>query len=489
MSGEKYKTISESEYNRLRREAMAATTERERARALERLNLRLAESAKAAERTNAALSARINSLNSKIDAAKKDASDLKKKLYDTVDATNKAMEAQRIQFEKKLADTHKTFADVLDRNNRRIEQVIEQQGEELRDEIADVKKKTAAAVATLHQQIGALAELVGDPNEVVSMAQDHLDVAQELLAAAAAHRHALLLPGQYEKVADVLKNAKSNVALGAKNKAAASAALISGQTAFDAAKKFYDDVIAAETEWAAKLAFAMEALASAEARINANSKMAWDKKEQDVDFWSNSGLTKLQDLTEKLREQLENPDKVNQLTCQDLEDIAANAQLIADDADQVLTGALLAITGSDQRIGLAVQLAKDLRKYVGMETLVDHGYEGNDQRASNMIHLKNSSTGFEAVITLIPELTDGKCGWRVETRIVNPGTNAQVAADFDKALTAVAAKHGLQSKGAIPLDTKAAEAVADWGKRTKVQVPAIATPGADQINKKLSAKT
>jgi hypothetical protein len=481
MSGEKYKTITESEYNRLRRDALAATTERERAAALERLNARLAESARAAERANNALNARVSTLNAKIDAANKTASDVKKELYDTIKATNKALSDQRTTFERELKKTRSDFADVLDRNNRHIEDVIKKNNDALHKEINSLRTETKTAVKDLNTKISTLAEKVGDPHKVTAMAQDHLDVAKELLAEAEKHRHQLLLPGQYDKVAGEVAKAAKNVLLGTKNPAAASAALISGQDAFAAAKQFYDDLLAAENEWNARLAFALDALASAEARIGANKTVTAWEEEFDVDHWTNGGLKKLQDLTTALRRQLEDPAQVNKLSCKDLEDIASSAQLITDDADHILTGALIALECSDERANLAADLAEELAQKAGLEQIKADGYEGNDQRAANMIHLKNGTTEFEVIITLTPDFSNGQCGWRAETSIVNPGNSAASAAAFDKELKAVMSSHGLSGNCPIPVDSTAAQAVKDWKEREKVHVPAVATPGADTI--------
>ena len=269
-----------------------------------------------------------------------------------------------------------------------------------------------------------------------------------------------------------MKKAYATVELADNNPAFASAAFVDCRNAFESAAMFHSDLLAAEAEWSAKHALALQALATAEAQIEEKKKMEFDGEERDVNFWSNNGLGKLRNRVDQLRGTLENPAVAQHLSCADLDGIAASAQLITNDAEAVLGGAYYALGCSDQRAGVAESLAEAMAKKMGMEPVAD-GYEGNDWRAANMIHLKSGTTGFEVVIILTPILENNKCGYNAETHIVNRGSNFNDAATFESELADVMKKHGLHGTGAIPVDAEVVKKVERWEEHTKVKVPAV----------------
>ena len=473
MSGVKYRTISDTEYRSLTNRANQGTIEAQRRAAAERANRQLTKDLEAARSYNSSLAGRIDNLDKKLTAANTTATNLRKELNQTVANSNKALKEQATNFEKKLATTRKDFADAMDKNNRRIEQVISDNNKAIRSEIDTLRSDTKKDLDALNTKVTDLSKKVGDPAKVVDMARDYLAVAQELLDDAKNFRHEMFLPGQSDNVAAAIKKAESSIALGTANPAAASAALVNGQDAFDAAKKFHDDLLAAETEWAAKLSATLEALTAAEAQIQANAKVDFAGEEMDVDHWSNGGLKKLQDLANNLRKQLEDKDSASKLSIADLDAIASGAQLIADDSDQVLTGAFFALECSDDRAGLAADLVDELAGKAGLEIVKQEGYEGGDQRAANMVHLKNGTTGFEVVITLIPVMVDGKCGYEARTEIVNEGTNAAIKNSFDKALKEVMKDYDLIGNCPIPVNPKREDELKNWEKRKTTTVATV----------------
>ena len=492
MSGRKepIKTISQSEYDRLLEQARQAEDARRKAEAERRAKKQLEEDLRVAKNYNKDLENRIKNIGTDLAATKKDASDTKKELIATVEKTGKALKNLSDDCNKKVADLANDVANTIDKNNRRIEQVIERNSDEIRGEIATLRNQTQTQLTKVKIAIKNLADQVGDPNKLVDMGKDYLDVALELIAKLRDSRHAMFCPGRMEDVITAAEKAENQIKIAIGNLANASNAFLTGESAFESAHKLFEDVATAETLWQSKLALALEALTSAECEIASREKLLLEDcegkiKELDTDFWSEGALAKLKEQIGDLRAILSVKDKAQKLSFEDLDGIAKLSEIIITDSENIRTGAFLSILKSQERADLANDLATDLADKAGLTVIKKEGYESDDKRAANLVHLANGTTGFEVVITLKPTFENGISGIVAETEIINPGTSQIVATDFEATLREVMGDYGLGGHSPIPENPCKEQEIRNWEERDKALTIATITanPGiANQIN-------
>lgn len=487
MSGVKTRTITESEYQRIIRQARAAEDARRRAEAERRAKEQIANDLRVAKTYNKDLENRIKTIGNNLAEVEKEASDTKKQLIATIQKTNDALKNQSDRYDKKLADLANDMADAMDKNNRRIEQVINQNTTEIKREIDTLRKQTQEDINAVKKSISGLAKKVGDPQALIDAGKDYLDIALELIASLKDSRHAMFFPGEMDKVIAAADKAKNHIKDAIKNPANASNALLTGEEAFDAAQKLYQDVADAETLWKSKLALALEALTTAQAEIEAREEITLkDANDKDIkldaDFWSEGALTKLKEQVGSIREILLDEEKAKKLTFNDLDGIADLSKDIIDDSEEIRAGAVFAILNSEERVCLAEDLANDLVDRAGLTIIKAEGYEGDDMRAANLIHLKNGTTGFEVVITLKPTFKNGKCGYEAETDIINEGSSKKDAEVFDDVLKQIMGRYGLVGNNPIPVKPEKENEIRGWQEREKAQSVSTVTANPNIIN-------
>ncbi len=478
MSGRKTRTIDEREYFRLREEARKAESERRRAEAERRAKEQMEKDLRIAKTYNKDLENRIKSIGASLDATNAAASAIKQQLIDTVKKTNIALKNHESNVEKKLAAMGDTFADAMAENNRRVEQVINKNTAELRADMKALKNATHNQIAAVKAQIADLAAKVGDPGVLIAAGSDYLDIALELIGQLEGSRHALFCPGEMEKVVAAAQKAKKYIEGALANPAGASTAQLLGEQAFDAAHKLYQDVAEAESLWKAKLALALEALSAAQAEIETRETIVLKDTDGedislDTNYWSEGALESLKTQIAKVREVLLDEEKAKKLSFDDLDGITTLAGDICDDSAAIRDGAVFAVLSSQERVNLAYDLTNELEAQAGLTTIKAAGYEGEDMRAANLIHLKNGTTGFEVVITLKPTFENGRCGYVAETDIVNAGDNKSDADTFDEVLKDVMNRYGLAGNNPIPVNPEKKDDIKDWTERDAQTVSTV----------------
>lgn len=481
MSGRKTRTITETEYQRILRQAREAENARKRAEAEKRAKEQVEKDLRVAKTYNKDLETRIANIGANLKATQNEASEIKKKLIDTVNKTNEALKKQSDTFDKKLTDLGNGMADALDKNNRRIEQVIKKNTDEIKEDINALREQTKVDIDAVKKTVAALSNKVGDPGALIDAGRDYLDIANELIAQLKDSRHAMFFPGEMQKVLEAIEKAKNHIKLAQDNPANASNARLTGESAFESAHKLFQDVAEAETLWKAKLALALEALTTAQSEIEAREEIVLKGTEGkdvqlDADFWSEGSLTKLKEQIDNIRRVLMDKDAAEKLNFDDLDGITGLAKDIIDDSEDIRNGAVFAILSSQERASLALKLKNDLINQVGLTTVKAKGFEGDDRRAANLIHLKNGTTGFEVVITLKPVFKNGKCGYEAETDIINVGSSQKDAEVFDQILKKIMGNYGLVGDNPIPVMPEKAKTTKNWKEREKAQTVSTVTP-------------
>ena len=489
MSGVKSKTLSIGDYNRLVNNAnkaleaeRRARTAEQRAKAEKDRNDKLAADIRAQDRYHGQLATRIDSMSSQLASAQKTASDTQQKLIQTVNSTNAALKQQQDNFTRALNNTRNDFANAMDKNNKAIADVINKNNTAIKNEINALKAET-------DQKIDDLKKQVGNPDTVLEDSADNIQVAKQLVDSVKELRDEMLLPGRKTAVISSISTAESALEAAKQNPAKASAALIRAQDAFKDAHDFYRDLIAAENEWASKLSATLQALSAAEDGIKENEKIRVeglvDKNGNplpasvfETDHWSDGGLSELKDTVSSLKGTL-NSEGAKNITPDELDDIVSQAQLIADEAHSIMCDSFCAVTISSERNKTIKKIGEALAEKCALTTRIQAGYEGSDQRAASIMHLKNDATGFEACIILSTEFENGNHSVKADTTIINPGNNKDAAENFEEALSEIMQAHGFNSQGApIQVNKEKAKEVENWRTKDKSKVKTVQTISA-----------
>ena len=449
MSGRKtsYTRISVDELARLRRQANSAATLAGSNRAMEAL----ARSTDAFMRQQ---QDRINQLNDTIDslnrtvsnqnaAASKECQQLRAQLQATIRNTNQALQEMAARNQQELNTLNREFQQGLARNqadtirmidesNRRMEQALTTAVSSLEQEIGSVSSRMNQVERELEETARQLGIMVHSDAALLEMAREYADTARLLNDDSAnSFRTELLLPGRLAAARGLLRQADQDIADAAGDLPTnASVARQNARAAVEEALRLHEDLVRAEQVWQAHYQAAQQALNTAEAQRVASSRLQLDNDGQplevDVDHWSNGDLSALDDRIAALRQQLEQADG---LSLSDLDGIRQAGVQVAHEILEASEFATVAFYASQDRADIAQDVADHMWDALALAIQSD-GYQGDDQRGAHRIHLKNPDTGFEMVVTQIPELDEnGGLGNRLESDILDYGTNNRQEGD------------------------------------------------------------
>lgn len=436
MSGRKTITVDSADYNRLRQQAARATTLTQANNALNQMNQALTNSMNQANSRINTLNSNINSLNTQLrnvqDHASKEVMALRTQLQNTIRdsnarlaevAENNRREMNRVQenFSNALDQTRRDTAAAIAANNRHIENVIDENN-----------RRITAAIDQSNRRIDAVSARVDDINEIITSCQNDLNrmreiaaeftnTARMLLDDARKYRCELLLPGELKEVEDALRDALNEQAGPAINAPVAQRA---SRQAYESALNFHERIIQAEQEWILRHRAAQESVAQAVGRIEASRSVTQEDTQfpVDVDHWSEGDLSELADDAEDLLAMLD--EETDRLTLRDLDQIRVTGQWLEHETVETTAFALGAIEASQDRVCAAQEIADILGDTNGMYT-VDHGYQGNDMRGAHRIHLCNSVTGLNLVITQSrSQGANSQPGECFEVEVTDPGTSS-----------------------------------------------------------------
>lgn len=442
MSGIKttYTTISDNELRLLRQRAAQATNLQQANQLLNQLGAK--NDAALADYRN-----RINNMNATIDqlnqrlaqqgaAATKEAQALRQQLRDTVRESNDRMQAamrksseqmrvMQNSFHEELAQTRQDVADTIDANNRRIEAALRQTSQHLSREMEEMQDRISKDMAGLQSQLDSVETVVRASAEnqgvLLDMAREYSRMAQELLADIQDnYRAELLCPGRLTQVRATYETGDRDIALAEKIPENSSTARASARQALEAAMTLHQDVIRAEQEWALHYQVAKQTLNTAQVQLEASRFLDLPEEGDvsvDVDRWTDGDLSAIESRLGALDRQLENAEG---LSLKDLDGVQAAGLQISREVDDASLFALEAFFASQDRGEIAQDIANQL--YTHGLTVLDHCYQGSDQRSAHRLHLINRVTGLEIVITQVPESRDGTIVNRLESDILNYGS-------------------------------------------------------------------
>ena len=452
MSGRKttYITISDDELRRIREQAARATSLQESNRLLNLLSASN-EAALAEYRTRIrTLNSNIESMNRRIAeqgaAASREAQALRTQLQQTVRESNARIQEEARKNEQHIREMHQGFsrelsttkrefsealdqtrsdmAEALDANNRRIESAMRQNNQRMESEMRGLETRLNGEMQEIRLQLDSIEDTVSSTahNQTVllDMAREYEGAVDMIIADIQSnYRVELLCPGRLKPVLQALQSCQSEIRDAERMPQNAAIARREARQALEEAFHLRQDVIQAEQEWNLHFEAARQMLGAASAQLEASREIDLPDETDisvDVDTWTAGDLTAIEERLDSLNGQLDNSDE---LTISDLEGVQSAGMQISREIDDTSMFAVEAFYASQDRADIAQDIANQLTE-MGLLTIVDYGYQGNDQRAAHRLHLRNNVTEFEIVITQTPFIQDnGTIANRLESDIIN----------------------------------------------------------------------
>lgn len=466
MSGRKttYTTISDDELRRIRDQAARATSLQESNRLLNQLSasneLALAEYRNRIQTLNH----NIESMNRRIAeqgaATSREAQALRAQLQQTVRESNARIQEESRKNEQNIREMHQSFsealdqtrlnvAEVLDVNNRRIENAMRQNNQMMESEIRNLERRLNEDMHEIQSQLNMIESLVNNAahNQAVllEMAHEYGSTADMVIADIQEnYRVEILCPGRLNHVLQVFQSYQSEIKDAERIPENSATARREARQALEEAFQLREDVIRAEQEWRLHFEATRQMLDVAAAQLEASSEIDLHDGidvSVDTDTWTAGDLTALRERLDSLDEQLANSEE---LDVTGLDRIQSAGMQISREIDDTSMFAVEAFYASQDRVDIAQNIACQLSD-MGL-TIVDHSYQGNDQRAAHRLHLRNNVTGFEIVITQTPTIqTNGTIENRLESDIISYGSlNEEYGDDIAHEVLSSMADIGLQ---------------------------------------------
>ncbi|MBQ5825704.1 MAG: hypothetical protein IIW48_12985 [Clostridia bacterium] len=305
--------------------------------------------------------------------------------------------------------------DSIESNNQFITDAINRSNQALTDMINDVRANTAAAIAAVNNRLDVLNN---GATELLNSAYEYMLQVRNLQNAIAGTRHEMLLPGRYARVRDAVNLAESNVALAQTNPMNTPVARDRARAAFEESIRFLEEIAIAEQEWQAQLAIT-EQISSIVAEQIESSRTIEPRpgKEQDVDYWSNNGISDNFADYEKLRDVLKKPDR---LTTEQLADLQQAFGQLSESVDTTVANAFARCATSQNITVVAERIHRELNAVAGLRVTA-HSFEGGDNRG-NYRYILQAETGLTVVVTI--SVTESEEGLEIkpEADIVGYGT-------------------------------------------------------------------
>ncbi len=476
MSGRKYTTVTigADELARLRRQAAEAASISESTQAMRQLLEADGRIMQDQQQRMQDMRTRISSLTSQYEqtfaAATRERQLLHCQLQETIQDTNQALQhmadqttarlqeisdQNRRDLQQGLAAAHNETVNLISDQAERTAHVLQALDADLTRQIGTVNGRVDAVERNLEHTAAEVGALLTSNNALLELAREYEETAENL-AEAIEQRFdlAVLLPGRLARVQRTIASARSEIDATGRMPTNAPVARHKAREATEAALQLQEDAIRAENAWQAALTSADEALSIAGAQIDACAHMTCKDDEGvtpvDADYWTNGDLGRLRDRLAGLKEQVEHA-RENRLNAQDLEGLRDAAAQICTEVDECSQFALVAFLASQDRANFAQDIADTMREQLQLE-VVSYGYQGKDRRAGFRIHLKNPVTGFEMVVTQYPVSLDGQIANRLESDILDYGTENEAAGDD-------IARRALQSLGEYSVCVNSIETV------------------------------
>lgn len=418
------------------------------------------------------------------DAASKQARDLNEALADEIRNRNNAIAAVETKARENLNRAMETV-------NRSIENVRD----DLNDRIQSMRADVQMQIGSMQSEIATIdAQL----NNMQSTDQENRERAEVL------YRNAVALDARIKSIPlqhsgltvmeiNNLDQLNGNADFDINNKLGTGyVAFLSSRAYFQAALEMQLRAESAENEWQLLYQVVQQELGKATATLSALEEVPMDLVEDaapvtiDVDYWAGGAIKDLQQTVANIKDRLEK--EKDSLTKEDLDDILSALQEIDSSADEAVAFAGIACRESQRRADMNNEIKRQLFK--NGFTMLNHGFEGRDCRASHRIHLADKNTGCEFFVTFTPTVqADNSIANDISLNIIHCGTQTHNPELLAKRRTALrsALRTSLQRFGIQLSDKPSVERIGEQIDRTVQTDEVFATATSCQIAKPVSA--
>ncbi len=406
-----------------------------------------------------------------------DAAGMRSQLRDIEVEANRRLQQQRQEFQKSVQVAESRQRETLQRETERLEslrrsglaqqrseylRIAREQRQEYTQLIAEQERKFTALMETerqerargqqiLQQQLDqVVGEIEQERQRKEQLAQDLLsDVEAVWLGIERDYQHERFAPGRLAKLRQELDLARSNIQSGV------------GQAAIATAQRTYLELAdlrleleQKEQEWQLlyQNALTNAGILMKQVEANRQCEVKFEGYEAegfqvDVDYWSQGNLSQYEQELRRLESQLK--DGESTLTAEEVKGIGEQIVALEPRLEEIIEQARRAILGSQIRAEIADRVVEALTSqgYSLVNTEQDTGYEGNDQRASYMVKVKNIA-GDEVVTVISPQQEFGVNSISINTfspTFVDENATQQNARAVVEALE----QEGIQSHGQI----------------------------------------
>ena len=449
MSGRKttYTRISSSELRKLGEQAAKASSLGACLRALNLLKDRNAAALRTYQDRISAMDQNIanlrRQLTAKEEASRKEVHQVRERLLETIEESNARIQAiarrneeniaaMRENFQSDLARTRTDLADAIESNNRRIEEAMNQNNRRIEEEIQEMNREVVSVKERMDEIESTIQAAAKDEEILCEMAEEYLRIARELADDTENnYRPELLLPGRLKPVREMIRQAAHDIEeAGRMHSGVAATARLTARQAAAASLQLHQEVMQAEQEWNLRYQAARQVVNAAAAQAEASRRLdisdEYGAASVDVDYWSDRDLGRIAARIRALEGSLESAEDLN---IHQLDNIQAAGLQASREIEDTTVFAAEAFYGSQDRADIAADISESMEQILGLQ-VVGYGYNGEDQRAAHRLHLKNPATGFEMVVTQIPERDgQGRIVNHLESDILNYGTSSEEDGD------------------------------------------------------------
>lgn len=390
---------------------------------------------------------------------------------------NRRLQQQRQEFQEAVRSAESRQRETLQRETERLEslmrsglvkqrreylRIAREQRQEYTQLIAEQERKFTTLMETerqerergqqiLQQQLDQIAgEIERERQRKEQLAQDLLsDVEAVWQGIERDYQHERFAPGRLAKLRQELDLAQSNIQSGVSQ-----AAIATSQKTYLALADLRLELEQKEQEWQLLYQSALTNAGILMKQVDANQQCeakfeGYEAEgfQVDVDYWSQGKLSQYEQELRKLESRLKNGE--SSLTADEVKEIGEQIVALEPQLEEIIEQARRAILGSQMRAEIADQVLEALTSqgYNLVNPEQDTGYEGNDQRASYMIKVKNIA-GDEVVTVISPQQESGVNSISINTfstTFVDENATQQNAQAVVEALE----QEGIQSHGQI----------------------------------------
>ena len=418
MSGEKNQVISTYRYEQLMRESRDLSDLKRAYNANQELIRRQNEELNRARTRQSNLENRINALDSKNTAIRKETQTLRAQLNQAVSDHKRALTAQAAQFRQQIVNTQAQFDssiknlredvnNTIDSNNKAIEAALNATAKGINDRISDVKRGLQTEIKNVKDQLDLVVRNIKEDNDtLLAMAEEYYRTAADLNNDTANY-FTFLIPEKWQSSGDTQFQADSDIKQARDIGAYSSVACNNARIAFETALQTHHEAVMAQEEWIAHHSMALNALGATQSFYEINRVVEPEdeegcKTEIDTDKWSNGTMSALGKRISEIESHLKNAED-EQLTTEDIDGLIAALNQINNEIESTVAFSVCAYESSVVREETSDLI---LDRFGAAFSQISSGFKGNDERCEHLLIMRDPITGYTLRFTQTPEVRD-----------------------------------------------------------------------------------